>query len=248
MTQHLTTPRAGAPGPPTATDTKGTKGTRALLACGVVAGPLFIVVGLTQMLSRDGFDPTRHPLSLLSLGDLGWIQITNFVVAGLLFVASAVGMRRVLHPGRGGTWGPLLIGVYGAGLIAGGVFVADPALGFPPGTPAGTPDQLSWHGALHAVAPVLASLALIMACLVFARRFAANRQRGWAAYCLAVAVIDLAPGPFSNHDWFYVGLGVAVALGLGWASVMAAHLLTELPDTTGEAEHASDDTAASHSA
>jgi hypothetical protein len=35
------------------------------------------------------------------------------VVAGPLFAASAVGMRRVLHPGRGGTWGPLLVGVYG---------------------------------------------------------------------------------------------------------------------------------------
>lgn len=56
--------------------------TRALLACGVVAGPLFIVVALIQAFTRSGFDPVRHPLSLLSLGDLGWIQITNFVVGG----------------------------------------------------------------------------------------------------------------------------------------------------------------------
>ena len=69
-----------------------------MLACGVVAGPLFIVVGVLQMLTRDGFDPGRHPLSLLSLGDLGWIQIANFVIVGLLFIASAVGMRRVLYP------------------------------------------------------------------------------------------------------------------------------------------------------
>jgi hypothetical protein len=225
MTQNLTTVDA-----PSASAVTDTKVTRALLACGVVAGPLFIVVGLLQMLTRDGFDPTRHPLSLLSLGGLGWIQIANFVVAGLLFVASAAGMRRVLHPGRGGTWGPLLVAVYGAGLIMGGLFVADPALGFPPGTPEGTPDQLSWHGTVHAVAPVLASLALIAACLVFARRFAANRQRGWAASCLAIAVIDLAPGPFSSHDLFVVVLGVSAALGLGWVSVMAARLLNEVPD------------------
>src|SRR5215207_8820287 len=178
MTQNLTTPAVRTPDPSSETTTN-TKTTRALLAGGVVAGPLFIVVGLVQMLTRDGFDPTRHPLSLLSLGELGWIQLANFVVAGLLFVASAVGMRRVLHPGRGATWGPRLIGVYGAGLIMGGVFVADPALGFPPGTPEGIPDQFSWHGAVHAVAPVLASLALVAACVVFARRFAALRQRGW---------------------------------------------------------------------
>jgi hypothetical protein len=226
MAQKLEPPRVWAPGPssePTPT------GTRALLACGVVAGPLFVAVGLLQMLTRDGFDPTRHPLSLLSLGDLGWVQIANFVVAGLLFAASAVGMRRVLHPGRVGTWGPLLVGVYGLGLIMGGVFVADPALGFPPGTPDGIPDQLSWHGTLHAVAPVLASVALIAACLVFARRFAGLRRRGWSAFCLAVALIDLAPAPLSGHDLFVPVLGVSAALGLGWVSAMAAKLRAEAP-------------------
>jgi uncharacterized membrane protein YhaH (DUF805 family) len=226
MAQKLEPPRVWAPGPSSETTPTGT---RALLACGVVAGPLFVAVGLLQMLTRDGFDPTRHPLSLLSLGDLGWVQIANFVVAGLLFAASAVGMRRVLHPGRGGTWGPLLVGVYGLGLIMGGVFVADPALGFPPGTPDGIPDQMSWHGTLHAVAPVLASVALIAACLVFARRFAGLGQRGWAALCVAVAVVDLAPAPLSGHDLFVPVLGVSAALGLGWVSVMAARLLTEAP-------------------
>jgi hypothetical protein len=226
MAQKLEPPRVWAPGPSSETTPTGT---RALLACGVVAGPLFVAVGLLQMLTRDGFDPTRHPLSLLSLGDLGWVQIANFVVAGLLFAGSAVGMRRVLHPGRAGTWGPLLVGVYGLGLILGGVFVADPALGFPPGTPDGIPDQMSWHGTLHAVAPVLASVALIAACLVFARRFAGLGQRGWAAFCVAVAVVDLAPAPLSGHDLFVPVLGVSAALGLGWVSVMAARLLTEAP-------------------
>ncbi len=77
--------------------------TARLLACGIVAGPLFLTAGLTQAFIRDGFDLSRHPLSLLSLGDLGWVQIANFVVTGALFIACAVGMRRVLRPGRGGT-------------------------------------------------------------------------------------------------------------------------------------------------
>jgi hypothetical protein len=60
---------------------------------GIVAGPLFLVVWALQAFTRDGFDPGRHPLSLLSLGDLGWIQIANFVATGALFVACAVGLR-----------------------------------------------------------------------------------------------------------------------------------------------------------
>jgi hypothetical membrane protein len=97
----------------TVTSSGGTKVPRVLLACGVVAGPLYVVVGLIQMFIHDGFDIRRHALSLLSNGDLGWIQITNFLVTGLLVIAGAAGMRRVLHGSRGGTWGPLLIGVYG---------------------------------------------------------------------------------------------------------------------------------------
>ena len=225
--QDLTTSTSRATGPPS--EATGNDRTRALLACGVVAGPLFVAVGLLQMLTRDGFDPTRHPLSLLSLGGLGWVQITNFVLAGLLFVAAAVGMRRALRSGRGRTWGPRLVGVYGAALVMGGVFVADPGLGFPPGTPDGIPDQMSWHGALHSVAPVLASLALVAACLVFARRFAAEGRRGWAAASLAVAVIDLAPAALSGHDLFFVALGVSVAIGLGWLSLLSARLRADRP-------------------
>src|SRR5207253_6149221 len=107
--------------------------TRALLGAGLIAGLLYIVVGLIQMLIRPGFDIRRHELSLMSNGDLGWIQIGNFVVTGLLVIAAAIGMRRVLRGNRGGTWGPLLVAVYGAGLIAAGAFVADPMNGFPPG-------------------------------------------------------------------------------------------------------------------
>ena len=65
--------------------------TRVLVTAGVVAGPLFVLVGLVQVLTREGFDLTRHPLSLLALGDLGWIQIANFIVAGVLMLAFALG-------------------------------------------------------------------------------------------------------------------------------------------------------------
>ena len=226
MTQTLTASRAVEAPASTATDTTGTT---ALLACGAVAGPLFIGVAVIQALTRAGFDPRRHPLSLLSLGDLGWIQIANFVVAGVLFVACAVGMRRVLQPGRGGTWGPRLIGAFGVSLIAGGVFVADPGLGFPPGAPAGIPDQLSWHGLLHAFAPVTGFLALIAACFVVARRFAALGQRGWAAYSVANGVVVLALSAWPNPGLDFVPLWIATALGFGWASVMAARLMRYEP-------------------
>ena len=94
--------------------------TRTLLLCGVAAGPIYVVVGGLQVLQRDGYDLTRHSLSLMSNGDLGWIQITNFLLTGLLVLACATGIRRVLPPGHGSTWGPRLLSVHAIGLLAPG--------------------------------------------------------------------------------------------------------------------------------
>jgi hypothetical membrane protein len=206
--------------------------TRALLACGAVAGPLFLLVVIVQDYTRAGFDPRQHPLSLLSLGDLGWIQVTNFVVTGLLNVAFAVGLRRVLHPGHGGTWGPLLIGAYGVGLVGTGIFRADPAWGYPPGAPPGLPDDPSWHYILHGVAFFVVFISLIAACFVFARRFAAQGARGWAAYSAATGIAlpalyllaSLLAGDGENPQPLSLLLRAIALLGWGWASMLAVRL------------------------
>lgn len=203
--------------------------TARLLACGIVAGPLFLTVGLTQAFTRDGFDLSRHPLSLLSLGDLGWVQIANFVVTGALFIACAVGMRRVLRPGRGGTWGPRLVGALGAGLVMAGVFVADAGAGFPPGAPAGAP-QISWHGVLHEVGFVLSTLGMLAGCLVFARRFAAQGQWGWVVACVASAAAVVVLAAWPDLDGVSVRLVVASAILYGFVGALAAHLRRGLPD------------------
>ena len=209
--------------------------TRVLLLCGVVAGPLYVIVGVIEMLTRPGFDPTRHDLSLMSNGDWGWIHISLLILTGLLTIAGAVGMRRVLRGGRGGTWGPLLLGIYGLGLIGAGFFTADPALGFPPGTPADA-HAISWHGLLHFICGGIGFLGLIAACFVFARRFAARRQRGWVAYSVATGVIYLAAFAGIAVGSNSVGVittivilafSVAVVLGWAWVSAMAVKLLSE---------------------
>jgi hypothetical protein len=230
MTQRLTS--LGATAPDTASGTTSRTLTRTLLTCGVVAGPVYVVVALLQVLFRNGFDLSRHPLSLLSLGDWGWIQITNFVVGGLLAIGFAIGLRRVLRPGRGATWAPLLVAGYGLGLIAGGVFVADPALGFPPGTPDRIPDHFSWHGLLHAFAPPLASLSLIAACFLLVRRFVGIGQRGWATYSALTGVACLALATWPNQQTASIRLAVAILISWTWVSALAISLLAEPAITT----------------
>src|SRR6266849_3737707 len=182
--QQSADPRGGG-----SMQTKTLSLTRILLLCGAIAGPLFIFTVLIQDYTRPGFDPRLDLLSLLSLGDWGWVQITNFILAGVLNLLYAVGLWQRLHPGRGGTWGPILIAVYGFGLVLVGIFRTDPANGFPPGVPA--PTHPSWHGAIHALGALFVFLMLAAALLVFVRLFLAWKERWCAVYCLASAVLFL---------------------------------------------------------
>nr|BFE56203.1 hypothetical protein GCM10020063_007290 [Dactylosporangium thailandense] len=202
--------------------------TKALLTCGMLAGPLYIVVVVLQMLTRDGFDIGRHPASMLSNGDQGWIQIANFAVSGLLFVAGAVGLHRVLGraAGPGATWGPRLIAVLGAGMLGAAALRADPADGFPPGTARGIPATMSWHAAAHLLVAGVAFLALAAACFVFARRFAATGRGGLAACSGVTAAAFLVTWSLlltlQGSRPVNVVFALAIGLALAWASLLAA--------------------------
>lgn len=199
--------------------------TRALLSAGVAAGPVFLTVAAAQALTRDGYDLSRQPLSLLALGDLGWIQTANFLVSGLLALAGAVGMRRALRGGRAGRWGPALVAVFGLGLIVAGVFVSDPSMGFPAGAPEGAPPTLSWHAALHGVGAMMAFGSLTIACLVFARRFAGLGQRGWALLSVVAAVAVIVVMAWPDQDTISVRMAVGSAIIFGWLSAVSGRLL-----------------------
>ena len=208
--------------------------TRRLLTCGILAGPLFVVVWAGQAFSRPGFNPTKHPASLLALGDLGWIQITNFVVTGALFVACAIGARQVLFPGRAGTWGPILIGGFGVGLIMGGVFVTDPGAGFPAGAPAGAP-EMSWHGLLHEVGHLVALVSWTAACFVLRRRFVAAGERSLARLCLISVLAVFAVAAWPDLDSLPMRIVVATAIQFALLGIVAARLRRGQPPVDSRA-------------
>jgi Protein of unknown function (DUF998) len=212
MTQStLTRPTAAVCDP-------ATRVTRSLLGYGVIAGPLYVTVSLAQAFTRDGFDPRRHEWSLLANGHLGWVQTVNFIVTGLMVVAGSVGLRRS-GAGRAAAW---LIAGYGLGLVGAGIFRADPALGFPPGTPDG-PGTISWHGMLHLVTAMIGFSCLIAACVVLARRQAGQGRRAWAAWSWGTGAVFLAAfvGVASGAGSVAVTLAFIAAVVLAWAWISA---------------------------
>lgn len=211
-----------------------TRVTRLLLGGGVVAGPLYLIVAAAQASTRNGFDIREHAVSLLSNGDLGWIQITNFVVAGVLVVLAAIGMARTLRAQRGGTWGPLLIGIYGLSLVASGLLVADPAFGFPIGTPDGPPVEATWHGVGHLAAGGIGFTALVGACFVFARHLVEGR--GWSAYSVATGVVFFgsfaAVAAGGGASWANLLFTAGVVLAWTWLSLTTGNILAKLRSAT----------------
>lgn len=199
--------------------------TRALLAAGAVAAPLWAFVSLAQAALREPFDLTRHPLSMLALGDLGWLQITNFIVAGLLFIAGSYGLRRA-HPG---VWAPRLVRVVGVGMIASGVLVMDPGAGFPAGFDA-TPTTMSWHSIGHMAAGTTTFVSLSIACFVLGRHFARAGQRAGAIVSRVVAA-----GVLVGNGWAMSGspagslvLAAGVIPAMLWVSAVAARRRSQL--------------------
>lgn len=196
-----------------------------LISCGIAIAPVFLVVAVVQMVTRPGFDITRHAASMLQNGDLGWVQSANFIVCGLLAMLCAWGLRRLLNGSRGGTWGPLLVGLFGVGTIVAGIFPPDPAFGFPEGAPEGMPETMSVAGGLHGLG-FGAFLALFVGFIVLSRHFG-QAMPGWRNACIIVAVATpllmlLGTVAFPNTlGIFYFGAG---AISFTWLSVVAWRL------------------------
>ncbi|MFG1814437.1 DUF998 domain-containing protein [Kribbella sp. NPDC049174] len=198
--------------------------TRALLTGGIVAGPLYVAVWLGQAFTREAFDPTRHPASLLANGGPGWIQTANFVIAGLLSIGAAVGVRRTLT-GRGSKWAPRLLGAYGVGLLLAAIFPADPGAGFPAGTPADYA-EISTRGMGHFVAGSIGFTGLIAGCLVVAAHYRSIGRTAFSRYSTATGILffgafaGLSAGAGSRPT--IIAFGVAVILGWTWIAALCA--------------------------
>lgn len=196
---------------------------RTLLACGVASTPVFYALAALQLALRPGYDIRTQPISFLALGELGWIQVANFLVTGALALAGALGLRSALRSQSGGTAAPILAGLYGLGMIGAGLFGPDP-LPSP-----GQAPQMSATGAVHMVAFLVSFLSLIAACFVLARRFSAVGKRGWALYSIASAL--LAPGlvaaSMAVPSWAGVIVGGAGLVLFGWFSLVAFAIRSE---------------------
>ncbi len=200
--------------------------TRSGVTAGIVASALFVIVSTVEAITRPAFDLSRHAISMLSLGERGWVMAATFLTTGALVVAMAFAIRR-LHPGP---WGALLIGGFGVGLLIAGFFPAPRGLGFPEGTPLDLQPEMTPTAVLHSVGFNVAFGCLIAACFVFARRYLTSGRTAPAIACLAAGVgvpVLIALGASSVVPTG-IGFYLAAVLAFTWlAAIGALHLRTD---------------------
>jgi hypothetical membrane protein len=228
-------PNVQASSPPKRTNEagfdRGAAITRSLLGYGVLAGPFYLTVGLIQAFVRDGFDLTRHPLSLLANGPGGWVQTANFVLTGLTVLAAAVGFARM--PGPTLRVAGAFLGGFGVSMIVAAVFPADPVDGFPVGTPEGIATSISATGLVHFVAGALGFVSLAIGCFAAGRTMSRRNAPALARLSLlcglAVVIGFFGGAAFSSSTAGVMGIWFSVVVGWTWLAVMSLHLYRVAP-------------------
>lgn len=201
-------------------------GDRMLLTAGGVAGILFCGVATYGILTRPGFDLQRHAVSNLSLGEGGWTMVTAFIGSGILTLLCAVGMSRVLVEGRGRRALPILVGLYGLGLVLAGIFPPPACCGFPAGTPDDQLPVMTSSAVVHSIAFMIAFSSLIIACFVAARRLSGSSS----ALSLAAGIAMPLLVGVGMANVVAPGIAFFVASIVGWVWLIA--LVLRLADSS----------------
>lgn len=169
-----------------------------LLGAGLLAAVLFVAITLVEIFVRPGFSIQRHAISMLSLGERGWLMAAVFIISGFLTLVFALGFWQA----SGAVFATVLLALYGAGLVLAGIFPAPAGMGFPPGTPEDMQPVMDRGATIHSIAFMLAFGALILASLALGLHY-------WQAGATPLGVTFLA-----------IGLAIPGLIGIGMGGIV----------------------------
>ncbi|MGM0867496.1 MAG: DUF998 domain-containing protein [Bacillota bacterium] len=207
--------------------------TKKLLISGIIAGPLFTLSWLIAGATREGYSPLRHPISSLSIGNLGWTQITTFLVVGILLLGFAIALMRIAKSQGVSVWGARIIAICAIGLIGAGLFVTDPLSGYPPGLHT-LRENRSLLGILHDFFSAFLFIGFPFAAYKFARIFMKKKETVWAIYTFVsgftfICFFIMSSMGFGQVAGFvdYGGLFQRITLTILWCwmTLIAIHFL-----------------------
>ncbi len=213
--------------------------TKKLLISGIIAGPLFTLSWLIAGATREGYSQLRHPISSLSIGNLGWTQITTFLVVGTLLFGFAIALKRIAIAQGLSVAGAHIIAFCALGLIGAGLFVSDPLSGYPSGLHT-LRENRSLSGILHDMFSAFLFIGYPFAAYKFARIFMKKKETYWAIYtifsgltfiCFFI-ITSMGSGQVAGFV-DYGGLFQRITLTILWCwiTLVAIHFLRVCDDT-----------------
>jgi len=164
---------------------------------------------------------------------MGWVQVTNFIVSGVLILLFAIGFRHATLLLNGSVWRSRFIGAVGLGLVGDGIFSSDPVFGYPMNVPLAT-EQFTTRGHLHDLFAVIILLSLVVVCFKFRNMFKENGNKIWATYSLISAIsiliaFILAALGFRQIPIFVNIAGVfqrlCIIIGFTWMTLLAFYII-----------------------
>ncbi|MEU8227871.1 DUF998 domain-containing protein [Kribbella sp. NPDC048915] len=195
------------------------------LRAAVVAAILFVGVAGVEGSIRPAFDWDRHAISMLSLGERGWVMVATFLVTGALVMWVAASLRAVDARRR---WVSRLVTAFSIGLILAGFFPAPRGQGFPAGTPSNLEPEMTTTAILHSVAFQLAFTSLIVAAVLMTVAYARERRPRWALFSGFSAVLIPVLIALGATRTIPTGIGFYLASCVAWAwlaAVAVQHLV-----------------------
>jgi hypothetical protein len=155
---------------------------------GIIGPALFVLVFTIEGFLRPGYSTLKDFISALSLGSRGWIQISNFIIFGILLLLFTPGVATEFKSGKASKWGVVLLFALGICFLLSGPFVEDVT---------GTPfSGSSVHGILHGIFGGIVFVVMPITCFVFLRRFREDSSWKWFKVWTLILGIIISFGVF----------------------------------------------------
>jgi hypothetical protein len=148
---------------------------------GMIAPAFFVAVFTLEGWLRPGYDALSMFISALSLGPRGWIQISNFILLGVLLLVFTRGLALEFKGVKTARGGIVLLTIIACLFLASGPFVMDPSTG--------TAASTTIHGLLHGIFGGIVFLLMPIIPFTFLRTFKNDpKWRSFQGWTLAFAI------------------------------------------------------------
>lgn len=192
---------------------------------GMIGPVLFIAIFTLAGSLSPGHSPARMPVSALSLGSTGWLQILNFIQLGICTILFGLVLFEEERRNHRAAVGPILWMVLGICLFLSGPFVMD--------APDAARNQWTTHGWIHQILGAIFFTLAPIVCFLYAFKTSslANQKssRTWSLVigCIFVlCIVAMKMAQLQALDsfltpWFGIYQRIALISFLSWMFKMA---------------------------